>query len=67
MGMDLDTVKKVSLRRADIYLHRTSDGMYHSYALLRFGRHIDRTVDSYEGFNYDEARASSNELWTTYR
>lgn len=62
-----ERVEKVETRRATIYLHRTTDGMFHSYALLKYGRHVDRTVDGYEGFDINKARADANRLWSQFR
>ena len=62
-----ERVKQVETRRATVYLHQTSDGELHVYALLKFGRHVDRTVDGYEGFDMSEARTSANALWTQFR
>lgn len=61
-----ERVKKVETRKATIYLHQTTDGMLHTYALLKYGRYVDRTVDGYDGFDMAAARKSANKLWSTF-
>ena len=65
--MTEERMKKIETRRATIYLHQTTDGMLHSYALLKFGRYVDRTVEGYEGYDMAAARANANRLWRLYR